>query len=299
MIEVQDVGHRYGSRPALEGVTLRVDSGSVVGLVGPNGAGKSTLLRSIATLVRPEKGSIRVAGHDARERPAEVRRALGFLPERANAYPDLTCWEYLDLFGEIAGLGHRLRIRRIEDALARAGLAERRDQLVGQLSKGLRQRLALQSVLLHDPAALALDEPTDGLDPESRAEVGGQIKALARTGRAVLVSSHALEELEQLADRTVALVRGRLIELRASAAPTWILQLRGDLPAARLVALGVPCVAEATVEQDRLVLQLREGSADAAEVTAALVQAGFAVVAVSRHAASLRDLYLQAVEVAP
>jgi ABC-2 type transport system ATP-binding protein len=295
VIEIRGLTHRFGRRSVLDGADLTVESGVVVGLVGPNGAGKTTLLRSIATLLEPDAGSIRVEGCDARVQPAEVRRAMGYLPERANAYPDLTAWEYLDLFGEIAGLAPGPRGARIEESLAQAGLSERRDQLVGELSKGLRQRLALQSVLLHEPKALVLDEPTDGLDPESRARVSEQVRSLARRGRAVLVSSHILEELALIADRVVALVGGRLLELRAAEAPGWAIQLRDDVPTARVVALGVTCVSEAVVEGERLILTLKEGTPDASAVATALAQAGFSIVSVAERSTTLHELYRRAV----
>jgi len=299
VIEVQGVTHRFGQRTALSDVSLSVGAATVVGLVGPNGAGKSTLMRSIATLLRPERGTIRVDGHDTRGAPAAVRRALGYLPERASPYGDLVAWEYLDLFADIAGLAGAARRQRVGEALALAGLDDRREQLVGQLSKGLKQRLLMQSVLLHRPRALVLDEPTDGLDPESREQVRAQIRALAQAGCAVLVSSHVLEDLEQVANRTVALVQGRLVELGTASRASWVLRLRGDLTVARLVALGASTVSSVAIEGDCLRVALGDGAADPSEATAALVQAGFPVISVSEQAAPLRELYRQAVEGTP
>jgi ABC-2 type transport system ATP-binding protein len=296
MIEVMGVGHDYGSRTVLDGLTLRVETGSIVGLVGPNGAGKSTLFRAIATLLVPSRGAIRVGGADVRREPVLARRKLGYLPERDNPYGDLTCEEYLDLFAEIAGLATSERRSRIPVALAEAGVFDRRGELIAQLSKGLRQRLALQSLLIHRPHALLLDEPTDGLDPQSRELVCQRLRSLADQGCAVLVSSHVLEELERIADRTIALVAGRAAELRAPQRRSWILRVRGDPAVARVISLGAVEVVDASVEGDALTVELRAEVPDAAAVVTALIQAGIQVLTVAERTPSLRELYNQALE---
>jgi len=295
MIEIAGVSHCFGSRVVLDDVSFRVEPGSLVGLVGPNGAGKTTLLRAIATLLRLRQGNIRVAGADVRADPVLVRERLGYLPERDLPYGDLTSSEYLECFAEIAGLFGAQRNQRIERALSEAELLSRRDELVGRLSKGLKQRLVLQSILLHRPRVLVLDEPTDGLDPQSRDRICRQLRELADGGCAVLVSSHVLEELERVADWTLALVEGKALELRGSTRRRFVLRVRGDLAVARLVALGTPAAAEVNLKGEQLLVELGSGIADPAEVVSALVQAGVPVVTVAEEPNQLREAYDRAV----
>ena len=210
MIEIRKVSHAYGATQALAGVTIDVPAGSVVGLVGPNGAGKTTLIRAIATLLRQDRGVVRVAGYDTVGEARKARASLGYLPERASPYSDLLAWEHLDLFARIAGHHGPERGRRIDAALEAAGLSARRSTPCGQLSKGLRQGLALQACLLHDPRALVLDEPTDGLDPNQKHEIRGLTLELAKE-KAVLLSTHILEEVGAVCSRAVIINRGRVV----------------------------------------------------------------------------------------
>jgi ABC-2 type transport system ATP-binding protein len=280
MISVESLTHAYDrTRVVLDAVGLDVPAGSVTGLVGPNGAGKTTLMRTIATLLRPRAGRITVGGHDVVREPAQVRGLLGYLPERTAPYPDLMCWEHLDFFAGAAGIAPPDRRARIARALEAAGLGDRRDEPVKQLSKGLRQRLALQAALIHDPRALVLDEPTDGLDPESRGEVLASIRALARAGRAVLVSSHVLSEIEQVSDQVVILVGGRRQDAAAASGGSAIrVRVRDRIDDAQRVLAALPAVAAVVREEGALRITLAPGVADAGDVAAALIQAGLAVI---------------------
>ena len=295
MIEIRKVSHAYGATQALAGVTIDVPAGSVVGLVGPNGAGKTTLIRAIATLLRQDRGVVRVAGYDTVGEARKARASLGYLPERASPYSDLLAWEHLDLFARIAGHHGPERGRRIDAALEAAGLSARRSTPCGQLSKGLRQGLALQACLLHDPRALVLDEPTDGLDPDSREALLATVRRLADQGVAVLLSSHVLAELEEAADSVVILSRGAVVEEVAdTAGPRFRLVLRDGLAAALELARTLPEVARAELVDDGLMVEIT-GAPDAAGLVAALVGAGSQVVEVVREEARLRDRYRTAV----
>jgi len=297
VIQVRAVSHSYGATRALEQVSLDVPKGAVLGLVGPNGAGKTTLIRAIATVLRQTSGHINVAGCDALRQPARARAALGFLPERANPYPDLLAWEHLDLFARIAGHRGAELARRVDQALEAAGLPQRRDARCGDLSKGLRQRLALQAALLHDPQALVLDEPSDGLDPDSRAGLLAEVRELATGGVAVLLSSHVLAELEQVADEVVILSKGAVATQATEAAGLcFTLRTRQDPQAALQLLQAQPTVAQAILAEDAVELRLAEDIPDAAEAVAALVSAGFFVVEVRPRVASLQERYRAAVD---
>jgi ABC-2 type transport system ATP-binding protein len=296
VIEVVELGHDYGRKRALDGVSLSVRAGEVVGLIGPNGAGKTTLMRAIVTLLRPSRGRVSVGGRDTRGEGAEVRRLVGYLPERAPLYTDLRVWEHLDLFAEIAGHALDERNRRIQAALAQAGIEDRRDALTRELSKGLGQRLALQAALLHDPRALVLDEPTDGLDPESRASVLAEVRRLADQGSAVLLSSHVLDEVEQIADRSVILVDGRVAESQAREGRYFSLRVRGDHARARELLAARDDVEEIIVEGESLLVRLASGVPDAADAAGALVAAGFFLVELREEKESLRERFHRVVK---
>jgi ABC-2 type transport system ATP-binding protein len=296
MIEISHVSHAFGISPVLTDVTFDVPAGSVVGLVGPNGAGKTTLMRIVATLLHPRGGTVRVGGHDSWRDAARVRAVVGFSPERATLYPELAAWEYLDLFAEIAGHDAETRARRVAQALERVSLTGRRDSPTRELSKGLRQRLALQATMMHDPKALVLDEPTDGLDPVSRAEVLGDVRALADAGCAVLLSSHVLAELDETADETVVLVDGRVVADQAPRTPRYAIRVGGDLTTARALLAAHPGVRAVAADGERIVVELAPGVADAADVAAALVGAGIRLLELVEERATLRERFDRAVK---
>ena len=294
MITVEALTHSYDkSRVVLDQVAFEVRAGSVTGLVGPNGAGKTTLMRTIATLLRPRAGRVTVDGHDVVRAPAEARRVLGFLPERTTPYLDLMCWEHLEFFARAAGVPAEERATRIARALEMAGLQDRREAAVKELSKGLRQRLALQATLIHGPRALVLDEPTDGLDPESRGEVLASIKALARAGRAVLLSSHVLSEIEEVSDEVVILVDGKRQDAAPAAetAPVFRVRLRDRADEAARLLSGLPAVASVVPAADALQVTLAIGAADAGDVATALVRGGFTLVGLEPIETSLASAF--------
>ena len=294
MISVESLTHSYDrARTVLDAVAFEVRAGSVTGLVGPNGAGKTTLMRAIATLLRPRGGRVVVDGHDAVWDPEHVRRALGFLPERATPYLELTCAEHLEFFARASRVPAAERATRISRALEQAGLRDRREAPVKHLSKGLRQRLALQATLIHGPRALVLDEPTDGLDPESRGEVLASIRELARNGRAVLISSHVLSEIEEVADDVVILVDGKRQDgaPKAPVAPEFRIRLRDRADEAQRMLSGLPAVAAVVREGEALNVTLAIGVADPGDIAAAIVRAGFALTGLESVEKTLANTY--------
>jgi len=208
MIQATGITKRYGRFTAVQGLDLEVPDGVVCGLLGPNGAGKTTTIRMVTGMLPPDEGTLRVAGHPM---PAGRRRALarlGYLPESAPSYPEMRVAEYLRFRGRILGLD-RGTIRRTADAaLDACDLAGVARRLVGQLSKGFRQRVGLAAALLGDPALLVLDEPTVGLDPRQLRDFRRLVRRLAEE-RTILLSSHIMQEIEAVADRVVIMHRGR------------------------------------------------------------------------------------------
>ncbi|CAL8971268.1 putative ABC transporter ATP-binding protein YxlF [Rhodoplanes serenus] len=207
IVDVVAVAKRYGPVEAVRDVSLAAQAGECVALVGHNGAGKTTLMKLMLGLIRPSAGRVAVLGADPAARDPAARRHIGFLPENVAFNPALTGRELLGFYarlkGEPAGEVDRL--------LGVVGLAEAADRRVGTWSKGMRQRLGLAQALLAQPALLLLDEPTSGLDPALRGSLYGLVRSLARDGAGVLISTHALSELEGVADRVVILDRGRVL----------------------------------------------------------------------------------------
>ncbi|MFH9350874.1 ATP-binding cassette domain-containing protein [Kitasatospora sp. NPDC017646] len=210
-IEMAGVEKRFGATEALRGLDLTVPAGTVCGLLGPNGAGKTTAVRVLATLVAPDRGAVRVAGHDAVRNAEEVRRAIGLAGQHAALDEGITGRDNLHLFGRLHRLGARRARARADELLTRFGLAEAGDRLVRTYSGGMRRRLDLIASLVTSPPVLFLDEPTTGLDPRSRQEIWDTVRELADGGTTVLLTTQYLEEADRLADDIVVVDHGAAI----------------------------------------------------------------------------------------
>ena len=209
MIEVESLSKLYGEFRAVQSLTFRVAAGEVVGLVGPNGAGKTTTLRSIAGIVRPSDGRIRVAGHDIERDPVAAKAALAFISDEPHLFDYLTVEEHLRFIGRLYGVADA-RVR-IPPLLAELELTDKARVLPGELSRGMRQKLAIACGLLHEPRALLLDEPLTGLDPVGIRRMKATITRRAAAGAAVLLSSHLLHLVEEVCDRVLVLHLGRAV----------------------------------------------------------------------------------------
>jgi heme ABC exporter ATP-binding subunit CcmA len=210
-----DVSRTFGRRRALNRVSFRCEAGEIVALLGPNGAGKSTLLSITATLIEPTSGTVRYGDHAATEAGAALRGRIGLLGHDLYIYPELSAAENLRFFGRIYRLPDVER--RVEAALERAELLHRRDDPVSGYSRGMRQRLALERALLHDPRLVLLDEPFTGLDDTATSRLSGRLASLRAAGRIVLVTTHDLETIEPIVDRAVMLQSGRLAAIEPGA----------------------------------------------------------------------------------
>jgi ABC-2 type transport system ATP-binding protein len=209
MIETEHLGKRYGRFDAVADLTLKVAHGQVLALLGPNGAGKTTTMRMIAGFLVPGSGCARVCGHDVVREPIKARRSLGYLPEGAPSYGELSVAEFLAFASRVRGLSGIQGNRRLDEMIERLQLQPVLAQSIETLSKGYRRRVCLAQALLHDPPALILDEPTDGLDPNQQREVHALIRGMARD-RAIIVSTHALDEVRAACNRVAILAGGRL-----------------------------------------------------------------------------------------
>src|SRR4051812_7128149 len=210
-IEVRGVRRTFGDVVAVDGIDLEAPPGEVTALVGPNGAGKTTLLLVLATLLVPDSGTVRVAGHDPATQPRAVRARVGWMPDVFGTWETLTCREVLATVADAFALPRRAAAARIQELLALVHLEDLADRPTQVLSRGQKQRLGLARALVHDPEVLLLDEPASGLDPRSRIELRAIVRELAGQGRSVLVSSHVLAELDEMADRAVVVARGRTV----------------------------------------------------------------------------------------
>ncbi|UCF67543.1 MAG: ATP-binding cassette domain-containing protein [Acidobacteriota bacterium] len=210
MIEIDQLHKFYGPFEALKGISFTVRSGEVVGFLGPNGAGKSTTMKIMTGLMPPTRGSVSIAGHDVLDEPLEVRRAIGYLPEIPPLYPEMTVRDYLSFAAELRGVPRARRRRAVDLALERCGLTHMAQRLVGNLSKGYRQRTGLAQAVIHEPRVLILDEPTVGLDPTQVIEIRGIVRELGEE-RTVILSSHVLPEVQATCHRVVIINRGLVV----------------------------------------------------------------------------------------
>ncbi|MSP04142.1 MAG: ABC transporter ATP-binding protein [Acetobacteraceae bacterium] len=210
MIEIDSLTKRFGAFTAVDIVSFSVAKGEVLGFLGPNGAGKSTTMRMLAGFMIPSAGTARICGHDVQADAIAARRQLGFLPEGAPTYPEMTVLSFLRFTAKIRGFaGSELR-DRIDNALSLTGLDSVRLQTVETLSKGFKRRVGLAQALLHDPPVLVLDEPTDGLDPNQKHEVRNLIARMA-PDKAIVISTHILEEVDAVCSRAIVISHGKIV----------------------------------------------------------------------------------------
>lgn len=210
MIQVEHLTKRYGPRQAVSDVSFRVDKGEIVGFLGPNGAGKSTTLRMVTGFVAPSAGSVRVDGIDALERPLEARKRIGYMPEGVPLYPEMRVREYLQYRAELKGVARKRLAAAVDRSLEQAGVTDARDRIIGQLSKGYRQRVGLADALVADPPLLILDEPTAGLDPNQIRQVRDLVRSFAGD-KTVFLSTHILPEVEATCGRVIIINKGRVV----------------------------------------------------------------------------------------
>ena len=266
LVDVNNLHVRYGATHAVRGVSFAIAQGDIFGFIGPNGAGKTSTIKVLATLLRPQWGEIFVSGIDVRRDPASVRRKIGYMPDFFGVYDDLTAAEYLHFFAAAYHIPMGDRPALIRDVLALTDLTEKHDAPVDGLSRGMKQRLGLARVLLHDPDLLLLDEPASGLDPRARIEMRELLKELQSMGKTIIVSSHILHELAQFCSHIGIIEGGRMVANGSLRDIYRALDLRRNIhvqvtnPTAELLAAirGLPHVTGVEEQSDRIAVQIRE-----------------------------------------
>ena len=211
MIRAEDLRKRYGDRVALDGISFTVNAGEIVGLLGPNGAGKTTTLSILSGVIAPDSGRASIATHDLATDPRMARRSLGLVPQSLALYPTLTALENLMFWGRIQGMASSDALSHARTLLDEVGLADRADDEVAEFSGGMMRRLNIACGMMHSPAAIMLDEPTVGVDPQSRGRIFAVVEAAAQAGGAILYSTHYMEEAERLCNRIVLIDHGKIV----------------------------------------------------------------------------------------
>ena len=211
MIQLENLTRHYGSLAAVQDLNMTVQEGELFGFLGPNGAGKTTTIRMIIGLLRPTRGTVSVAGHDVKQEPLAVKRAVGYLAQTPLLYDKLTGREFLRFMGGLYGLGDEKIDARTEHLLALMDLSDKADQLIESYSGGMRHKIGLCGALLHEPPVLMLDEPLTGMDPYSARRIKDLLQELCRQGSTVFLSTHVLEVAERVCDRVGILDKGRLV----------------------------------------------------------------------------------------
>lgn len=300
MISTSGLTKYYGAHPAIRGLTFEAAPHEVLGFLGPNGAGKTTTMRILAGFMPPTEGRATVAGFDVVDQSLEVRRRVGYLPETVPLYPDLSVTEYLAYMGALRRVPDL--DQRIEEVLEEVGLLDRSESYVGNLSKGLRQRLGLAQALLHKPQVLILDEPTIGLDPAQIIEVRRLIQELGKE-RTVMLSTHILSEAQQLCDRVLIINKGVIVaedtpaNLQAQLAGAEQLIVRVGAHDAGLVEAlrRIPGVAKVATEPgtEELRIETSPGHDVRARLARTVVEKGFDLLELRPAGVSLEAVFLQ------
>jgi ABC-2 type transport system ATP-binding protein len=311
LVDVRDLVKRYRRRspPALDALTFQVEEGSIYAFVGPNGAGKTTTLRILATLLSFDSGEVYVGGYRVDERPREVRRLIGYIPDEFGLYGEMLVTEYLAFFAACYGIDPAQRAGMTADLLDLVGLTHRAGDPVDTLSRGMRQRLCLARALVHDPALIIADEPAAGLDPRARVELREILAALQEMGKTVFLSSHVLRELDEIATHIGIIEEGRLVasgpldEVRARLRPHRTVRIAflerlddahawlARRPGVTEVVLASPGngaeVGRATLE---VTLEGREE--DVVALLEALVREGFPVLSFTEERETLESMFM-------
>jgi len=293
VIRINSLVKRFGAILAVDGVSFQVEAGQVLGFLGPNGAGKSTTMKMVTGFLTPTSGTAQVCGHDVAENPIAVQERIGYLPEGAPAYPEMTPESFLRFIAEVRGYRGAERRRRVESAAQIVSLGGVMRQPIDTLSKGYKRRVGLAQAILHDPDVLIMDEPTDGLDPNQKHHVRGLIREMAdrgreegRGGKAIVLSTHILEEVEAVCTRALIIAKGRIV---ADGTPAQLLArsryhnavaltVRGDagkVEAELSRVKGVDCVEQTgRCDGSVSVLAIAKGGRNIVEDVGQLVRAG-------------------------
>ena len=302
-IQARQLVKRFGAFTAVDGVSFEVPQGDLFGLLGPNGAGKTTLTRMLTTLIVPTAGEALVAGYDVARSPGRVRQAIGVIPQALTSDLDLTGWENVDIYGEFYGIPRRTRRQRAGDLIELVGLSERANDLVATYSGGMRRRLEIARGLIHSPQVLFLDEPTIGLDPQSRRAVWELLERLRReTGLTISLTTHYMDEAETLCDHLAIVDGGKIIaigtpaELKAmvNGADRLELEIAGDAELVMTRLRALPGVYDVTRDPaGALIVSSDDGAHLMPRLVDQVEAASATLVSIRLERMSLEDVFIR------
>ncbi|MGD8451080.1 MAG: ABC transporter ATP-binding protein [Phycisphaerae bacterium] len=301
MIQTINLTKRYGKLVALNNLHLNIEEGECFGYIGPNGAGKTTTIRILATLLQPTWGEARVCGHVVGYESRKIRPMIGYVPDFFGAYEDMVVQEYLEFFAAAYGIAGKKRTQIVGDVLELTDLSYKRDGLVDSLSRGMKQRLSIARVLLHDPQVLLLDEPASGLDPRARIEIRELLKELHRMGKTILISSHILPELADLCTTIGILEQGEMIYQgsvaealrRARVGSVVHVVTPDDQERARQVLEKLPGVQAVHVRNGQVVLNLDADTADFSFIAQAMLQSNLRISEIKQEEVNLETAFMR------
>ncbi|MEO7762386.1 MAG: ABC transporter ATP-binding protein [Casimicrobiaceae bacterium] len=301
MLEVRNLLKRYGDRVAVDSITFDVERGQTVGLLGPNGAGKTTTLAMITGLTPPDGGTISAGGSSLASDPEGLKRKIGLVPQDLALYDEIPARANLEVFGALYGMQGAPLARAIDDALALVGLADRATEKVKDFSGGMKRRLNIAGAMLHDPELILLDEPTVGVDPQSRNAIFENLEELRRRGKTLVYTTHYMEEAERLCDRIVIVDHGKVLAndtlpgllARAPAANRLLIELAGE-PPARLIeqVKTIEGVRALAAEGEKLTLDVDDLLRSTPRVLEAIAHAGMSTRSFASEHASLESVFL-------
>lgn len=299
-VEVQNITKKFGELTAVDDVSFSVAEGEFFGFLGPNGAGKTTLIRILTTLIRPTSGRARVACCDVIKTPEDVRREIGVVPQAMTSDLDLTGYENMDIYGRFYGIPKRERGERIANLLETVGLTARKDDLVATYSGGMRRRLELARVLVHKPKILFLDEPTIGLDPQSRRVVWNFIRKFKEDSMTMFLTTHYMDEADSLCDRVAIIDRGKIIamgspsELKAQIPGNDIISLTVEAPSDAFIGeiKALPFVHNVNMEGDTMRIYVDNGAQNLAYLLEKVKSIGIKMASATIHQQSLEDVFI-------
>lgn len=301
MIEVRNLTKRFGIHTAVDDLSFDAQPGEIVGILGPNGAGKTTTMRMLTGFMPPTSGTAKIAGFDVFNDSLEVRARVGYLPEQVPVYPDMTVRGYITFWAELRGV--RKPRARVDEVIERVQLTDRRNSLIRNLSKGMRQRLGLAQAIVHDPQVIILDEPTIGIDPQQVIEVRETVRQF-RSKHTVLFSTHILSEAEQICDRVLIINQGRIVAEGAPAtlrhqlqpgAHLYVLIGGADETQARQILENIPGIQAIQSQGKGFTIRAQPGMDIRAEVSESIMRAGFMLLELRPVAMTLEDIFLDIV----
>jgi len=301
-IEAKNLTKRFGTFVAVDDISFDIPKGQFFGLLGPNGAGKTTIIRMLTGVLRPEEGKVSIMGVDMDRDPLRAKSSLGVIPEVGNVYPDLSARENLEMFGRFYGLSRRARAERASALLEELGLEGRADERIKRFSKGMKQRVSIGCAIIHEPKVLFLDEPTEGLDVQSRRMIVDRVNKMNRAGSTIVLTTHNIEEANQLCDRVCIINCGKVVALDTPE------RLRSTFEGARSVEVTFDWPVECSAFSDKCITKVEERgnkmrfyTSDPDEAIRKIIavrdEKGLTILELNTLAPSLEDVFVKLTEV--